>query len=102
MIEGQTAAIIAGASAIGGGMIVAVSNYAINRAQARDSRKAELRKALIDLWDAVAQVDHRLRIEPEPKKTSVNGHRFLPSGGHPTSPLTATTPPHRWPRFLPA
>jgi len=32
----------------------------------------------------------------------VNGHRFLPSGGHPTSPLTATTSPHRWPSVLPA
>ena len=32
----------------------------------------------------------------------VNGHREFPSGGHPTSPLTATFTPHRWPSVLPA
>jgi len=32
----------------------------------------------------------------------VNGHREFPRGGHPTSPLAATTSPHRWPSVLPA
>ncbi len=36
------------------------------------------------------------------KSELVNGHRFLPSGGHPTSPLTATFIPHRRPSVLPA
>jgi hypothetical protein len=51
-------------------VIVAASNYVINRAQAADARKTELRRALIDLGDAISRIDHRLRTEPEPGKAS--------------------------------
>jgi hypothetical protein len=70
MVNAEVTAIIAGASAFAGGVIVAISNYVINRVQATDARKAELRRALIDLGDIVSRIDHRLRIEPEPGKTS--------------------------------
>ncbi len=70
MVDAEVTAIIAGASAFAGGVIVAISNYVINRVQAADARKAELRRALIDLGDVVSRIDHRLRIEPELGKTS--------------------------------
>jgi hypothetical protein len=70
MLDSGTAALIAGASAIGGGVIVAASNYAISRAQTRAARKAELRRALIELYDALARIDLRLRTEPPPGKTA--------------------------------
>jgi hypothetical protein len=70
MVSAEATAIIAGASAVAGGAIVAASNYVINRAQANDARKAELRRALIDLGDVVSRVDHRLRTEPEPGKAT--------------------------------
>ena len=70
MVNAEVTAIIAGASALAGGAVVAVSNYVINRVQAADARKAELRRALIDLGDVVSRIDHRLRVEPEPGKTS--------------------------------
>jgi hypothetical protein len=70
MVSAEATAIIAGSSAVAGGVIVAASNYIINRAQAADARKAELRRALIDLGDVVSRVDQRLRVEPEPGKAS--------------------------------
>jgi len=62
-------AIIAGASAIGGGTIVAGSNYLISRAQARDASQAGLRQALVALLAALSQIDHELRMEPKSKRT---------------------------------
>jgi hypothetical protein len=41
VLDSGASAIIAAASAIGGGSIVAGSNYAISRAQARDARKTD-------------------------------------------------------------
>ena len=69
MVSPEVTAIIAGASAVAGGSLVAASNYVINRVQAADARKAELRRALIDLGDVVSRIDHRLRVEPEPGTT---------------------------------
>lgn len=69
MLDSETAAIIAAASAIAGGAIVAASNYAINRAQARDAHTAQLREALIELYDMLNRIDHRLRVEPQPGPT---------------------------------
>lgn len=70
MPSNEAVAIIAGASAIGGGAIVAVSNYVVGRFQAREARRAELRRALIELWYVLSRIDHRLRTEPEPGKTA--------------------------------
>jgi hypothetical protein len=70
MVTAEVTALIAGLSAVGGGAIVAGSNYAINRAQAADARSRELRSALIELGVVVARIDHRLRTEPEPGKAS--------------------------------
>lgn len=70
MLEADTAAIIAGASAIGGGLIVAGSNYAISRAQARDARRDGLSGVLTELGHVIAQVDQRLRLEPKPGKAA--------------------------------
>jgi hypothetical protein len=53
-------------SAFGGGLIVAVSNYAVSWFQAREASKAELQRVLIQLWSVVSRIDHQLRIEPEP------------------------------------
>src|SRR5215207_8727490 len=35
-------------------------------------------------------------------RPSVNGHRFLPSGGHRISPTAAVVSPHWWPSDLPS
>lgn len=70
VLEGETAAIIAGASAIGGGLIVAVSNYAISRAQARAAEKDALSRVLVELGHALSRVEQRLRLEPKPGKTT--------------------------------
>jgi|ERR1035437_3499610 hypothetical protein len=64
------AAIIAGLSAFGGGLIVAISNYAVSWLQAREARKAELQRALIELWYVVGRIDHKLRMEPEPGRVA--------------------------------
>lgn len=70
MLDSEAAAIIAGASAIGGGVVVAVSNYVVSRAQARDARRAELQHALIELLDVLSLVTQRLRLEPEAGKAA--------------------------------
>jgi hypothetical protein len=70
VLEGETAAIIAGASAIGGGLIVAASNYAISRVQARDARKDTLSRVLVELGHALSRVDQQLRLEPKPGKAT--------------------------------
>jgi hypothetical protein len=70
MVTAEVTAIVAGASAVAGGAIVGASNYVINRVQAADARKAELRRVLIDLGTVVSRIDHRLRTEPEPGKAS--------------------------------
>ncbi|MHB8659867.1 MAG: hypothetical protein ACYC91_18380 [Solirubrobacteraceae bacterium] len=62
-------AVIAGTSAIGGGVIVAGSNYVISRAQASDARQGGLRQALVALLSTLNQLDHQLRTEPRPKRT---------------------------------
>jgi hypothetical protein len=68
VLESETAAIIAGASAVGGGVIVALSNYAISRAQARDAQRDRFEGVLGELGYAVARIDHQLRLEPKPSK----------------------------------
>jgi hypothetical protein len=60
---GKIDAIIAGASAVSGGMVVAVSNYVVNRAQARDARRQELQRALIELYDVLQRINARLLVE---------------------------------------
>jgi hypothetical protein len=70
MPSSETAAIIAGVSAIGGGAIVAISNYVVGRFQARETRKAEMRLALIELGYVVHRIDHLLRTEPKAGKTA--------------------------------
>jgi hypothetical protein len=61
VLEGDTAAIIAGASAVGGGVIVALSNYVISRAQGRDARRQRIEGVLSELGYAIARIDHQLR-----------------------------------------
>lgn len=63
MTGGKIDAIIAGASAVSGGMVVAVSNYVVNRAQARDARRQELQRALIELYDVLQRINARLLVE---------------------------------------
>lgn len=65
MASAEVTALIAGVSAVAGGAIVAASNYLINRAEARDARRTELQRALVDLWDVVNRIDHQLRAEPQ-------------------------------------
>jgi hypothetical protein len=62
-------AVVAGASAVSGGIVVARSNYAINRAQARDARMGGLRQALVSLLSALNQIEYELRTEPQSKMT---------------------------------
>jgi hypothetical protein len=69
MPSSEAAAIIAGASAVGGGAIVAVSNYAVGLLQAREARRTELRRALIEFGYVVYRIDHLLRTEPTAGKT---------------------------------
>jgi hypothetical protein len=68
MLDTETAAIIGAGSAIGGGLIVAVSNYTISRAQARDARRERLETVLSELGYAIGRIDHQLRLEPKPSK----------------------------------
>jgi hypothetical protein len=65
-MSSRETAIIAGLSAFGGGLIVALSNYVVSRFQARETRKAEFQRALIEFWYVVNRIDHQLRMEPEP------------------------------------
>lgn len=64
------AVIVAGASGVLGGLVVAASNYALNQAQARDARREELRRALRELLYVVGAIDLRLRHEPKPGKAT--------------------------------
>lgn len=56
-----------------------------------------------ELWEVVGPLVpvH----EPDPRggrpRVDVNGHRFLPSGGHRFSPLAAMFSPRWWQRVLP-
>ncbi len=52
-----------------GGAVVAVSNYAISRAQALDARQERLGGVLTELGYAIGRVDHQLRLEPTPSNT---------------------------------
>jgi hypothetical protein len=63
------AALIAGGSALGGGLVVGVSKYVINRAQAHDAHKAELRRVFSTFLNVILRIDYQLRIEPRPGKT---------------------------------
>lgn len=54
---------------MGGGAIVAVSNYAVGMFQAREARRTELRRALIELGYVVYRIDYLLRIEPKAGRT---------------------------------
>jgi hypothetical protein len=69
MITPIVTAMIAGGSAIAGGVIVARSNYVISRRQAKDVRQGGLRGTLVALLSALSQVDHQLRTEPRSKRT---------------------------------
>jgi hypothetical protein len=68
-MSSSEAAIIAGLSAFGGGVIVAASNYAVAWLQGRQARKAELQRVLIRLWSIVSRIDHQLRSEPPAGET---------------------------------
>jgi hypothetical protein len=70
VIEGQTAAIIAGASAVGGGLIVAGSNYVVSRLQAAETEKRDVKRSLVDLLDALSRIEQRLRLEPKPGRAA--------------------------------
>jgi hypothetical protein len=59
-----TTALIAGASGVAGGAVVAVSNYVLNRAQARDARRETIRRSMKQFLAVVNRVDHLLRLEP--------------------------------------
>ena len=59
-----TTALIAAGSAVGGGVIVAGSNYVIYRAQARHADEERLRAALESFQFVVYRVESRLRREP--------------------------------------
>jgi len=67
-------AVIAGGSAVAGGLIVGISNYAVSRKQAKDGHKAQLRNALESLLHCVGLIDQQLRSEPVPGRaaTAVN------------------------------
>jgi hypothetical protein len=71
MPSSEAAAIIAGASAVGGGVIVALSNYAVGLHQTRDARRTELRRALIEFGYVVYRIDQLLRTDPTPGKAVV-------------------------------
>jgi hypothetical protein len=62
-------ALITGGSAIGGGLVVAGSNYAISRVQYKGARAGDLRQALTALVSVLGQVETELRSEPQPKRT---------------------------------
>jgi hypothetical protein len=61
-------AIVAGGSAIAGGVVVAGSNYLISRRNAGDVRQGGMRQTLVALVSVVSQIDHQLRTEPRSKR----------------------------------
>jgi hypothetical protein len=65
-MSSSEAAMIAAASAFAGGVIVAASNFAVTWLQQRAAARAELRRALIDLWAVIGRIDHRLSTDPKP------------------------------------
>jgi hypothetical protein len=69
MSSAVATALIAGASAIGGGMVVARSNFRVSRAQSEGARLGDLRQALSALLSALGQVETELRGEPRTKRT---------------------------------
>ena len=62
------AALIAGGSAVTGGLVVAVSNYAINQAQSRAAAVAELRAVLSAVLSVLGQIETELRTEPRSRR----------------------------------
>jgi hypothetical protein len=70
-------ATIAGASAIGGGLVVAASNFAISRRQAADAKANELAAAIAGFFYVLNALDHRLRVEPVPGRRSRRINDFL-------------------------
>jgi endo-alpha-1,4-polygalactosaminidase (GH114 family) len=75
-------AIIAGGSAVGGGLIVAMSNLAVSWLQAREARKAEMRNALIAFGGVVFRIDYALRSEPKAGRTVVSSTSRCRGAGH--------------------
>jgi hypothetical protein len=57
---------ISGVSAIGGGVVVGVSNYVVQHVQARSARKAELQAVFASFLHAVDLLVAQLRREPKP------------------------------------
>jgi hypothetical protein len=49
-------------------LIVAPSNFGASWLQARQARKGEVRRALLELWYVVTRIDQLLRLEPEAGK----------------------------------
>ena len=62
-------ALITGGSAIGGGLVVAGSNYVISRAQTNVAQVGSLRQALTALVSVLGQIETELRSEPQQKRT---------------------------------
>lgn len=69
MPDTTVTALIAGGSAIVGGVIVSSANLVISRRQAAEARRTGLRQTLTALLSALGQVDHELRLVPKSKKT---------------------------------
>jgi len=69
-------ALVAGGASIVGGLVVAGSNYALNRAQARDARRDAMRRSMTRFLALLNRVDHLLRVEPRPRYGTVQSSRL--------------------------
>jgi hypothetical protein len=65
-VQDWLVATISGASAIGGGVVVGVSNYVIYRVQSRAAKSDELRAATANFLQAIDLITVQLRTEPTP------------------------------------
>lgn len=63
-------AVVAGANAVGGDLVVLASNLAVGWFQAREARNAQMQNALMAFGGIVSQIDHVLRVESEAARTT--------------------------------
>src|SRR5712692_9160736 len=71
-------ALISGASAVGGGLVVAVSSYKLRRIETADAKRAELRNALAAFLPVLDLLHRELQIQPRQGRASRRvDHSFL-------------------------
>jgi hypothetical protein len=72
-----TTALIAGGSAVAGGLIVALSNYVVSRAQAKDAKRDRMRSAFEGFLSVTLRLDVELRRLPNAGRVVTETNRIM-------------------------